>query len=228
MQKLSPWFEKHHPGHLSPYLLKETVRQEDLVYESTAERQVTLLLSSVALPPHHQGLGQHCILPGHQACQMQSLLLALLPQASLQMSMPHRMLPPMLAMSTPQRRARPRVSQTIFCVPQEPLVDVLGESTWSGSYHWRGVKVRTGHEEHWGRAAVEASWLQSSAQLLYPTTAQLQLFISPCFRRLKAQRFKLILSGRTLFSAVSLESLSMETRHCSLIFRAKFCSSWSA
>lgn len=27
----------------------------------------------------------------------------------------------------------------------------------------------------------EAAWLQSSVQLLFPATAQLQLFISPCF-----------------------------------------------
>lgn len=54
-KKLSPRIAKHHPWHSAPYLFKETVRQENLVHGSTAERQVTLLLSSMTLPPPSPG-----------------------------------------------------------------------------------------------------------------------------------------------------------------------------
>lgn len=54
-EKPSPCVAPHHAGHLAPFLLKKTIRQENLVRGSTAERRVTLLLSAMALPPPTPG-----------------------------------------------------------------------------------------------------------------------------------------------------------------------------
>lgn len=52
----------------------------------------------------------------------------------------------MLVTSILCRRARSRVSQTIFFLSQKPSVTLPRESTKSSSYHGKGLKVRTRNE----------------------------------------------------------------------------------
>lgn len=198
-EKPSPCVAPHHAGHLAPYLLKETIRQENLVRGSAAERQVTLLLSAMALPPPT---------PGSRA----ALYLTRSPG-----------LPDVVPVACPTSTGFPArcpchmgilhlwwwqaslggeldpgwARQMGFCV--SGAFDVHGvATTMEEGWRW-GQGVRVISERHilplpgWKVAGdagagqpsaiqgAEAARLQSSGQLFFPATAQLELFISPCF-----------------------------------------------
>lgn len=148
---------------------------------------------------------------------MLSLLLAPPPQASLQAPVPHRIPPGVQVTNILWRRSRSRVSQTIFFVSEAFSGSAQGEhEEWQ--LPWKRVEVRTRKWGWWQRntsplswwkvagdavagqpsaaQGANAVWLQSSVQPLFPTTAKLQLFTSRASMRLKAQRCKLIHSGK--------------------------------